>query len=220
LGFHYVGVDLSERQIIANREQSRSILDSETPWPIWLPGDSREIQTVAAGVSADLVFTCPPYADLEVYSDHPADISNLDYPEFIAAFTEIIGAACAMLKPNRFAAIVVGEVRNKETHEYYGFVPDTIAAFRAAGLSYHNEAILVTPTGTLAIRAARQFDHSRKMGKTHQNLLVFCKGDPLAATDEVGAGEFGAVSLAQEDDDPNRVDPYDYGTPLPNKEGS
>jgi hypothetical protein len=221
LGFRYVGVDLSEKQIDANREQSRMILDGETPWPIWLPGDSRDIQEIARGVEADLVFTCPPYADLEVYSDHPADISNMVYPEFLDAYDKIIAAACTLLKPDRFAAIVVGEVRDKQTHAYYGLVPDTIAAFEAAGLSYHNEAIIVTPTGTLAIRTARQFDHSRKMGKTHQNLLVFCKGDPLAATDAAGAGEFGSVmpaGTADVDDDPEHVDPFDYGDPLPDKE--
>ncbi len=83
---------------------------------------------------------------------------------------------CSLLKPNRFAVFVVGEVRDKAGN-YYGFVPDTIAAFRAAGLHYYNEGILVTAAGSLPIRAGKQFRSSRKFGKTHQNCLVFVKGD-------------------------------------------
>jgi len=42
----------------------------------------------------------------------------------------------------------------------------------------YNEAILVTALGSLPIRAGRQFQTGRKLGKTHQNVLVFYKGDP------------------------------------------
>ena len=37
-----------------------------------------------------MVFSCPPYADLEVYSDLDGDISNMDYPHFIDAYRSII----------------------------------------------------------------------------------------------------------------------------------
>lgn len=30
----------------------------------------------------DFVFSCPPYGNLEIYSDQPDDISTLDYPAF------------------------------------------------------------------------------------------------------------------------------------------
>ena len=38
--------------------------------------------------------------------------------------------------------------------------------------------ILVNAVGSLPIRAGKQFNASRKIGKTHQNVLVFYKGDP------------------------------------------
>lgn len=38
--------------------------------------------------------------------------------------------------------------------------------------------ILVNAVGTLAIRAGRQFAIGRKVGKQHQNVLVFYKGNP------------------------------------------
>ena len=55
-----------------------------------------------------------------------------------------------------------------------------------AGAHYYNEAILVTPAGSLPIRAGKQFAASRKLGKTHQNVLTFCKGNPRKAADRLG----------------------------------
>jgi len=180
LGRQYVGVDLREEQVAANREQAMDICDD--PMPVWHCGDSRKIGTSCVGVQADFIFSCPPYADLEVYSDDPLDLSTLSYPEFRAAYFEIIAQSCKLLKPDRFACFVVGEVRDKKTGSYYNFVGDTVEAFKAAGLAYYNEAILLTAIGSLPIRAGRTFSATRKLGKTHQNILVFVKGDARAAT--------------------------------------
>jgi hypothetical protein len=37
------------------------------------------------------------------------------------------------------------------------------------------------------MRVTKQFEASRKMAKTHQNVLVFCKGDPRTAARKCGA---------------------------------
>jgi len=58
------------------------------------------------------------------------------------------------------------------------FVSDTIQAFRDSGMELYNEIILVNVVGSLAVRVRRQFNGGRKIGKMHQNVLVFYKGDP------------------------------------------
>jgi DNA modification methylase len=193
LGRRYVGVDLSGRQLDANRAQARTILRPEEPQPKWITGDSRQIHELAQGCNADFVFSCPPYADLERYSNDPADLSTLDYAAFRKALGEIIGKACGHLKADRFACFVVGDVRDNRGN-YHGFPSHVIEAFQSAGLALYNEAILVTAAGTLPIRAAKQFSHSRKLGKTHQNVLIFVKGDPRIAALAIGEAEFGAIS--------------------------
>ncbi len=67
---------------------------------------------------------------------------------------------------------------------------DTIQAFLGAGLSYYNEAILVTSVGSLPLRAGRTMQSTRKLGKTHQNVLVFVKGDGKKAAANCGAIDF------------------------------
>jgi hypothetical protein len=182
LGRGYVGVDLRSEQLEANREQAE-VICAGTP-PRWVCGDSRELGQLAAG-EYDLVFTCPPYGDLERYSDDPNDLSTMGYPEFLASFRMVVAAAVALLRRDRFAAVVVGDFRDSRGM-LNNFPADTIAAFRDAGCSLHNEAILVTAVGSLPIRAGRQFAAGRKLGKTHQQLLVFVKGDVAKAVAACG----------------------------------
>jgi hypothetical protein len=138
----------------------------------------------------DFVFSCPPYGNLEVYSDDPLDLSAMPDEEFDEAYAEIIGKACALLKPDRFACFVVGDYR--DASGYYRSLPAiTARAFEAAGCRLYNDAILLTAVGSLPVRARKQFEVSRKLGKTHQNILVFCNGDPKKAAAAVGAVEFG-----------------------------
>lgn len=182
---NYVGVELRADQVDANIAQT-DLCDGFTP-PVWKVGDSRHITKIAEG-KYDLLFTCPPYADLEVYSDDPADLSTLGYSEFLTHYRQIIERSCSLLEEDRFAVIVVGEVRGPKG-DYYNFVGDTIQAFIDAGLSYYNEAILLTQVGSVAIRAGKSFAASRKLGKCHQNVLIFCKGDAKRAVERLGKVE-------------------------------
>lgn len=177
LGHRYTGIDLSGAQLEANRKQAAAILGAQMPYPTWLRGDSRNLASILpAGEEYDMVWTCPPYFDLEVYSNDPEDLSAMDWPTFIDAYQEIIAAACLRLRRGRFAAIVVSEVRDK-LGAYRGLVPLTIHAFRLAGLSFYNDAVLVNSVGSLPLRVGKYMEASRKLGRAHQNVLVFLKGD-------------------------------------------
>lgn len=190
LGYHYVGVDLREEQIVANRVQADKIVPDRQP--TWIVGDSAK--DLPEG-QFDLVFSCPPYADLEVYSDNPLDISTMDYSQFLIVYRSIIAQAVDRLKENRFACFVVGDVRDRKGF-YRNFVSDTIGAFQDAGAALYNEAILVTSVGSLPIRVGKQFSSGRKLGKTHQNVLVFFKGDPKRIKEDFG--EIEVTDIAEE----------------------
>ena len=186
LGRQYLGVELRAEQVEANRIQAEEILPAmqAAGSAKWIEGDSLAV-VPTLDAEADMILSCPPYADLEVYSDDPADISNKPYPEFLEAYRAIIAASVKRLKQDRFIAWVIGDVRDQKGI-YRGFVPDTIRAFEDAGASYYNEGILVSPIGSLALRLNRQFQAGRKFGKAHQNVLVFVKGDGKKATEACG----------------------------------
>ena len=171
-GLDYTGVDIRQDQVDANVTAALNLCKEHLP--AWACGDSAEIDKIAPG-SYDFLFSCPPYADLEKYSDNEKDISNMPYDKFLQAYRGIINKSCAMLKENRFAVFVVGEVRGNNG-AYRNFIADTIQAFLDAGLRYYNEIIYITPAGSLPLRVNSMWK-TRKVGKTHQNVLVFYKGD-------------------------------------------
>jgi hypothetical protein len=202
LGRAYFGVDLSARQVEANHQNWAEVapaLPDGLPAPSWHVGNSLHIQDFAGEGGYDFLFSCPPYADLEKYSDDPGDLSNKPYPEFLRLYREIIARSAALLAPDRFAAFLVGEVRGK-SGGYYNFVGDTVKAFTDAGLTYYNEAILIPAAGSLAVRVGKYFSNSRKLGKTHQNVLIFVKGNPKKAVEALGDIDMAEIFGGFEDE--------------------
>lgn len=188
LGRHYTGVDLRAEQIAANEAQA--VLITPANKPRWICGNSLDS---IPNEQFDCVFSCPPYYDLEVYSDQEGDLSACGtYAEFLQAYRAIIRTAIDRLNQDRFACFCVGDIRDKKGI-YRNFVSDTISAFQDAGAKLYNEAILITAVGSLPIRVGRQFDTGRKLGKTHQNVLFFIKGDPKKATEYCGKVEIGEL---------------------------
>lgn len=190
LGRRYFGSELRAEQVEANRAQLETI--ECDPAPLWSQGDSRKIKTayrkLIGKAKADFIFSCPPYGDLEQYSeDADCDISAMSHEDFLVAYRKIVSESCALLNNNRFAVFVVGDFRSPEGG-YRNFIGETVKAFQDAGLLLYNEAVLVQPVGSLPVRVGKQFASGRKLGKCHQNLLVFCKGDwrqAVAACGEV-----------------------------------
>jgi DNA modification methylase len=185
LGLQYVGIELRQEQIEANEAQALAICAEEAHLPTWKPGDAKDAASLCEGISVDFVFSCPPYGDLEIYSDDERDLSNMDADVFQDSYADCINAACSLLKNDRFACFIVGDYRSRDGY-MSNFISNTIAAFASAGLKLYNEAILLTAIGSLPIRAGKQFVSGRKMGKTHQNVLVFVKGDWRKAVEACG----------------------------------
>lgn len=191
----YVGTELRRAQVEANVEQAKRVFAKDGRYgpthpsgktvhrPTWVEGDATELPpSVIAGAPYAAILSCPPYADLEQYSKDPRDLSNMPWPMFRLKYRQAIAQACELLEPHSFACWVIGEIRSKKAPGLYrGLVPLTIDAFQRAGLAYYNELIINTPAGTLPLRAGRFMRSSGKIGKSHQQLLVFAKGDPIRA---------------------------------------
>jgi DNA modification methylase len=189
LGRHYIGIDLSEKQVDANQMNA----DRLGVCPAWHCDDSRNADQYIPDQSADLVFSCPPYHNLEKYSDHPLDLSNMNYSDFLEAYREIISISCRKLKENRFAVFVVGDIRDSKG-AYRDFISDTKRIFQDCGLCLYNDIILLESGATAAMRAAGVFNARRKVVKVHQNVLVFYKGD-IKAIKETYQNQFRWADL-------------------------
>lgn len=183
MGFEYTGIDLSIEQITANQLQSQK--------PNWIVGDSEHILETINDEIYDFVFTCPPYYDLEIYSDDVNDISNMSVEEFDKKYYSILNKSTKKLKNNRFFVIVVSEVReqsitgNYKIGKYKGLVSKTIEACENAGLHFYNDMILFNSQHTASRIVDTYFNRNRKVASVHQNILVFVKGNPDLATEDI-----------------------------------
>lgn len=190
VGCRYYGVDLRAEQIAANYQQfdamkSRGDLSADSKVK-WVVGDAKNVDSLLRNSFVDFIFTCPPYYNLEQYSDDPSDLSNAPtYNAFLDAYESIISQCVSHLRENRFACFVVGNLRGKDGF-FYDLVGDTIRAFESANAPLYNEAVLLTSIGSTPLRFNTLFNKGRKLGRIHQNVVVFCKGDPFVACAALG----------------------------------
>lgn len=184
-GVQYTGSELRQEQVDANNEQVQKICQDLKP--TYICGDSQNLKQHFPEGTFDLIFSCPPYADLEKYSEDARDLSNMAHEDFLAAYNIIIQKSVALLAPNRFCVWVISDIRYKGGGGFYrGLVKDTIKYFEEAGAAFYNDMVLLNAIGTTALRAGRTFSATRKVGRIHQNVLVFCKGDVANAVKDLG----------------------------------
>ena len=188
LGHPFTGIELRQEQVDFNNA-AVSGLPAE-----YICDDGRNVCKHIGPETQDLLFSCPPYFDLEVYSDLPDDASNQKtYEDFYAILDTAFTGAIKCLKNNRFAVVVVGDVRDNKTGGYYNFPGDIINTFVKNGMTLYNNIKLLTPIGTAAIRAAGYIS-VRKVAHVYQDVLVFYKGDQKAIKTEFGEVEVADVS--------------------------
>ena len=186
LGHSFTGIELREEQVAYNSARVDGMCAR------YICDDGQNVAKHIPAESQDLLFSCPPYYDLEVYSDKPNDASNQEtYADFLGILRNAFTAALGCLKPNRFAVVVVGDVRDKRGF-YYDFPGDIRRMFIENGARLYNDIVLVDTFGTAVVRANGSM-RNRKVVKIHQNVLVFYKGDPKRIK-----GEFAEIEYDKE----------------------
>lgn len=191
-GYEFTGIELRQEQVDIN---NRALADRSLSVK-YICDDGRNVAKYFDTDSQDLLFSCPPYFDLEHYSDLENDASNQkSYECFIKILHDAFVSAIGCLKENRFAVIVVGDVRDKHSGFYYDFCGDIKRIFKDGGMSLYNEIILVETGASTALRASRYMD-TRKVAKMHQNILVFYKGNPKDIKKHFPKIEFTQEELA------------------------
>ena len=192
----YVGTEIRREQVDENYLQLDECKGVGVK-PVWVHDDGLNLNR-HIGHPSDLLIGCPPYGDLEVYSDLDGDLSNMGADRFDEVYAQIIASAAALLAPDRFAVFVVGDYR--DTSGYMtSFVSRTINHFACAGMRLYNEGVLVNSVGTGALRAGGNMTY-RKLTKCHQNVLVFCNGDVKRSARRLAPVDYLHSALPDPDD--------------------
>ena len=127
----------------------------------------------------DLIFSCPPYFNLECYSDLQGDISNINnYPAFLVALEQVLKHSIRFLKDDGYFVLVVADFRDysegrKLVNRLVPFVADTIKSAQKVGLGLYDKVIIKKPIGTAPARL--KMWNNRKTVRVHEELLVLKK---------------------------------------------
>lgn len=160
-------------------------------------GDARTLLRDLPDASVDLVATDPPYnvqlpmtmaggrlaeahanrrTDYAMLSDLAADLANLpDYPAFLGAMAEVLGECHRVLRPGRYAVLIVRDAYQ-----------DGRYLFTAADLAARASEAGLTPKGDIAWYQAgtrlRPYGYPRTFvpNIAHQHILVLRKDPPRA----------------------------------------
>jgi DNA modification methylase len=174
MGYEYTGVEIRQEQIDENKAVLKELALGGS---VYIHADSRFIATHPSldVNSFDMALTCPPYYDLEQYSDLDADLSNASsYWEFNAGMSMCAHSHYPLMKPGAFVCIVVGPFRDKKTGELIDFPAHTVENFRDSGFIYWQQIVLSKNFASAAKRSTNAWK-GHKLVPAHEFLLVFRK---------------------------------------------
>ena len=152
MGIGYTGIDLSPNQIEADIEQTKHL----QPTPEYIVGDSEIMLGEIKDCDYNLGIACPPYYNLEQYSNSERDLSNLSKEEFDSKLQRITKNTLDKICETGRMVFVTGNVRDELG--YYCDLRQTVGnIMERLEWRLFNELILVNHVGTKALTAKKCF---------------------------------------------------------------
>jgi ParB/RepB/Spo0J family partition protein len=136
--------------------------------------DARQLPLKDASV--DFAFLHFPYWRMYAYSDPPVagDLSAMDYEDFLRGCEEVLHETQRVLKPQRVAAVLIGEMRKRL--KFYDLPAELSVVGRRAGFQLHDKVVK-----TIANERSNNL-HSRMLARRYnfhlikvETLLIFKK---------------------------------------------
>jgi ParB/RepB/Spo0J family partition protein len=141
-------------------------------------GDARKLPL--DDESVDFVFLHPPYWRMHQYSDPPieGDLSAMEYGDFLQGMGEVFKEVLRILRPGRFAAVLIGDMR--KDLKFYDLPSELSVIGRSAGLELYDKVIKPTvmerSSNPNSVMLARKYNfHLIKF----ETLLIFKKTDSI-----------------------------------------
>lgn len=122
----------------------------------------------------DLVFSCPPYWNLERYPSCDGQLSDIkEYSKFLKQLELRIKKSCSVLKDNGYAAFVVGDFR--KNGNYIPFHSDFIMMMENIGMRLHDIIVIQSVDWRIANQRFGSLKNHKITAKVCEYLLVFTK---------------------------------------------
>jgi DNA modification methylase len=153
----------------------------------------------------DFAFTCPPYADVEVYSkiydeEVENDLSSFTYEKFLELYKKCISEGFRTLKEGKFFVIVIGDVH--KNGKFISLSNDTVRLAEEVGFIFHDENIYNRKSNIGGDLNYKTFIQTCKRFPTiHKYILIFKKPknskNPAPTTPEISPQKEPTVKLTR-----------------------
>lgn len=164
----YTGIEIREEEVNRIQEQMKI-------WNIdfnMILGDSKTY--IIPDKLFNFSYTCPPYFDLELYSELDNDLSNAkDYNEYLKMLSNVLKNTYNHLENNSFSVWVVGNFRNK-TGELEHLNGDLIRLAKEVGFKLWDEIIWEGASDAAKTRCGK-FEANRKCVRMHEYIIILKK---------------------------------------------
>lgn len=171
--YEYTATEIRKNQCDANNAICQDFINVK-----WIQADSSKF---IPKQKYDLMFSCPPYYQVEEYIDYDGvipegELNNLPtYAEFRETLFQGYKNSLTMLNDNCFFVIMTGDSRDKNG-AYYGCEAEHELWFKDQGLHIYNKIVYLECEFTRLAHAKVTLNY-RKFPKREQKILVFYKGD-------------------------------------------
>lgn len=173
-GYDYISSEIRRNQCDANNAICQDLKGSAK----WIESDS---STYSPAERPDLVFSCPPYYQVEEYLDYdgnppPGELNSIaTYEEFRNTLFAGYKKAIEALNDNCFFVVMTGDSRDKNG-AYYCCESEHELFFKDQGLAVYNKIIYLECEFTRLAHAKKTLNY-RKFPKREQKIIVAYKGD-------------------------------------------
>lgn len=168
LGRTYEGYDVVQRTV----DESNKVLTEDNLNGIIHVGNGCVMEKTESE-TADLVFTCPPYHQLEKYESVDYQLSDIgSYDDFLTQI-DICAENChRVMKEGAFCVWVVGDWREKGI--YRSFHSDLTTIMQNQKLKHHDTIIMENQSPFASLQLGK-VAANRYTSKIHEFILVFKK---------------------------------------------
>lgn len=164
MGHKYTGIEIREEEVKRINNQMKE-------WNIEFNILLKDSTKYIPNEKFDFCFTCPPYYDLEVYSELEGDLSNAKtYEDYLLMLKKVLENIKLVLKENSFAVFIVGNFRNRKG-ELEHLNGDLIRIAKKVGLKLWDE-IIWEGAPNVALTRCGKFEVNRKSVRMHEYVVV------------------------------------------------
>jgi len=168
---HYIGYDVSKEFMKFNLEVEAKIKSEifYNGYDITLKEKSSE-KLDEADTSIDLVYSSPPYYNVEWYGDEQEQLGKAKtYDDFLVALKSCISENYRVLKPDKYCIYNINDFRSGGI--FYPYHADIIKLFQQVGFNLW-DVIIINWKSAIGACFASQVEDRKITAKSHEYLVV------------------------------------------------